>query len=159
DNLSGFVDNDAQPAVIVAAAAVYIGVWLFLAGGIIDRYARDRAIGAHGFFSAAGVFFFRFLPLAIVMAIAYGLVFGVLHLWLFGSVYTKFTRDLTVERTAFVIRLGLYAVFGAALAICNIVFDYAKVRAVVEDRRSMLGALAAGLRFIRRNAGAVAGLF
>src|SRR5439155_19715567 len=41
DNLSAFVDAAARPAVIVAAAAAYILVWLFLAGGIIDRLARD----------------------------------------------------------------------------------------------------------------------
>jgi hypothetical protein len=39
------------------------------------------------------------------------------------------------------------------------VFDYAKVRAVVEDRRSALGAIGAALGFIRRNAGAAVGLF
>jgi hypothetical protein len=65
-------------------------------------------------------------------------VFGVLHPWLFGSVYVRLTRDLTVERTAFAIRLGLYAVFGAALAVCGIVFDYAKVRAVVGRFHSVL---------------------
>src|SRR5512142_3029630 len=38
DNLSGFLDNEHQPVVIVGAAAAYIVLWLFLAGGIIDRY-------------------------------------------------------------------------------------------------------------------------
>jgi hypothetical protein len=37
-------------------------------------------------------------------------------------------------------------------------FDFAKVRAVVEDRLSMLGALAASARFIRRRPARVAGL-
>jgi hypothetical protein len=32
----------------------------------------------------------------------------------------------------------------------NLVADFAKVRAVVEDRRSMLGAVGASLRFVRR---------
>jgi hypothetical protein len=41
----------------------------------------------------------------------------------------------------------------------NVVFDYAKVRAVVEDRRSMIGAVAASVRFVRRNFAAVAGLY
>ena len=43
--------------------------------------------------------------------------------------------------------------------LVSIVFDYAKVRAVVEDRRSMIGAVAAGGRFARRNATAVAALY
>jgi hypothetical protein len=37
--------------------------------------------------------------------------------------------------------------------------DYAKIRAVVEDRRSMLGALGAGIRFVRRNPGAALGVY
>ena len=85
DNLSAFVDNTARPIVIVGAAAAYVLLWLFLAGGIIDRYARDRATGAHGFFSASGVFFFRFLRLAVVMSLVYGLLFGYVHGWLFDA--------------------------------------------------------------------------
>jgi hypothetical protein len=145
--------------VIVAAAIAYIVLWLFAAGGIIDRYARDRATGAHGFFSASGVFFFRFFRLAIVMFAVYGLLFGYLHPWLFESAYTRLIRDVNVERTAFFIRAGLYLVFGFILAACNLVFDYAKVRAVVEDRRSALGALGSALRFIRRNAAATTALY
>jgi hypothetical protein len=151
DNLSAFIDNTPRPLVIVGAASAYIVLWLFVAGGVIDRYARDRATGAHGFFSASGVFFFRFFRLAIVMFAVYGLLFGYLHRWLFNREYPRLIREISVERTAFFIRAGLYLVFGLVLAACNLVFDYAKVRAVVEDRRSALGALVAAVSFIRRN--------
>jgi hypothetical protein len=56
-------------------------------------------------------------------------------------------------------RLLMYGIFTALLALTTTVFDYAKVRAVVEDRRSMAGALIAGARFIVRNPGRVAGLY
>jgi hypothetical protein len=159
DNLSAFVDNTPRPLVIVGAAGTYVVLWLFVAGGIIDRYARDRATGAHGFFSASGVFFFRFVRLAIVMFAVYGLLFGYLHPWLFGTVYTRLIRNVNVERTAFFIRAGLYLLFGLIVGVCNLVFDYAKVRAVVEDRRSAIGALLSAVRFIRDNLAAAAGLF
>jgi hypothetical protein len=159
DNLSAFVDHTSRPLVIVGAASTYIVLWLFAAGGIIDRYARDRATSAHGFFSASGVFFFRFLRLAISMFAVYGLLFGYLHPWLFGTAYTRLIRDVNVERTAFFIRTGLYLLFGLIFAFCNLVFDYAKVRAVVEDRRSAVGALLSALRFIRHNLAATAGLY
>ncbi len=55
--------------------------------------------------------------------------------------------------------MALYVVFGVLLAASAMVFDYAKVRAVVEDRRSMLSALGAALGFIRRNAAAAIALF
>jgi len=50
-------------------------------------------------------------------------------------------------------------VFVVLLAAVNLVFDFAKVRAVVEDRRSMLVALAASWRFIRRRAAAAIGVY
>jgi len=159
DNLSAFIDNAHRPFAIVAAASVYVVLWLFIGGGIIDRYARDRATRAHGFFAASGVFFFRFLRLAVVMAIAYGFLFGYMHPFLFDRLYPRITRDLTVERTAFFVRVALYSVFGLVLAACNLVFDYAKVRAVVEDRRSALGAIGAALRFVQRNLAAAVTLY
>jgi hypothetical protein len=159
DNMSAFLDRTTQPIVIAFAAATYLGLWMFLAGGIIDRYARDRITRAHGFFAASGVFFFRFLRLGVLMGLAYGLLVRYLHPWFFNTLYPSVTRDLTVERTALLIRAALYALFALCFAACNLLFDYAKVRAVVEDRRSMLGATAAGARFIMRNASAALGLY
>lgn len=159
DNLSSFIDASARPVVVIGAAAAYVIVWLFLAGGIIDRYARDRATGAHGFFAASGGFFFRFLRLAIVMGVVYGFLFGILHPWMFDRLYTRFTRGVNVERTAFLIRASLYLVFLLLLAAANVIFDYAKVRAVVEDRRSVLGAVVAAVHFIRRHASAAIGVY
>jgi hypothetical protein len=159
DNLSAFLDATPRPILIVATGVAYVALWLFVAGGILDRYARDRATGVLGFFSASGVFFFRFLRLGIPMLAAYGVLFGVAHPWLFDRLYPLLTRDVTVERTAFLIRVALYLVFGLLLGACNLVFDYAKVRAVVEDRRSAFGALAAGLRFVRRNPGAAIAVY
>jgi hypothetical protein len=159
DNLSAFLDNAARPVAIVAMASLYIVLWLFLAGGILDRFARDRAIGAHGFFAASGVFFFRFLRLGVVQWFVYAFLFGGMHGWLFDRWYPRLTHEVSVERTAFLIRFALYVAFGIAVAAAALVFDYAKVRAVVEDRRSMLGAIGAAVGFIRRNTAAAAGVF
>jgi hypothetical protein len=159
DNLSAFMDASARPIVVIGAAATYMIVWLFLAGGIIDRYARDRPTGTHGFFSASGGFFFRFVRLAIVMGVVYGLLFGFVHPWMFDRLYTRLVRNVDVERTAFRIRTSLYLVFGLLLAAANMIFDYAKVRAVVEDRRSALGAVTAAVHFVRRYAPAAVGVY
>jgi hypothetical protein len=151
DNLSAFLDNVSSPLVIVGAASASIALWLFLAGGILDRYARDRATRSYGFFGAAGLFFWRFLRLGVVQWLAYAGLFGGVHGYLFDRVFTRVTHEMAVERTAFFVRVALYILFAAILAACSLVFDYAKVRAVVEDRRSMLGAILASLRFVRRN--------
>jgi len=159
DNLSAFIDNTARPVAIVGAASIYILGWLFLAGGIIDRLARDRVTRAHGFFSASGVFFFRFLRLAAAQWIVYAFLFSSMHAWLFSRLYPRIIHDVSVERTAFFVRLSLYLVFGVLVAACSMIFDYAKVRAVVEDRRSMLGAVNAAIGFIRRNSAPAVALF
>jgi hypothetical protein len=159
ENLSAFLDETSRPLVIIGVAAAYIGAWIFLAGGIIDRYARDRATRSYGFFAACGVFFFRFLRLAVVQAVVYGFLFGVMHQWLFDRLYPRMIRDVTVERTAFFARVVLYLVFGLLVAAGTLIFDYAKVRAVVEDRRSVLGAIGSAVAFIQRNYAAVVTLF
>ena len=51
------------------------------------------------------------------------------------------------------------SVFGLLLVVVNVIFDYAKIRIVVEDRRSALGALSAAMRFVWRQLGRVAGLY
>jgi hypothetical protein len=159
DNLSSMADNTAHVTVVAASGVAYVFLWTFLVGGILDRYARGRATRSAGFFAASGVFFFRFLRLAVVAGAAYWLLFGPLHAWLFRSVYPALTREFTGERQTFAIRVALYLVFGASLALVNLLFDYAKVRAVVEDRRSMLGALTAAAGFLRRHPGGVVGLY
>jgi hypothetical protein len=159
DNLSAFMDLASRPAVIIGAAAIYVLLWIFLAGGMIDRFARDRPTRAHGFFAASGVFFFRFLRLGAAQAAVYLLLFGAIHPLLFDRLYPRLIHEVSVERTAFFIRLALYLVFGLLIATSAMIFDYAKVRAVVEDRRSMLGAINAAIGFIRRNRSAAVGLF
>jgi hypothetical protein len=159
DNLSTLLDNDSRPPWILWLGAAYILLWLFLAGGILDRYARNRPTRSYEFFSACGVYFGRFLRLAPIIAATYYALFALVHPFLFNQIYGSLIRDVTVERTAFFYRLALYVIFGGLLVTANVIFDYAKVRAVVEDRRSMIGALTASARFIRRNFSAVAALY
>jgi hypothetical protein len=159
DNISRVLDGERQIVPVSAAAAVYLVAWVFISGGILDRYARQRSTGAHGFFGAAGVFFWRFLRLAAIAGLVYWVLFAYVHRWLLDDAYSRLTRDLAVEREAFFWRVALYALFGALLVAANMTFDYAKIRLVVEDRHSAVGALRAALGFIARHTGRVIGLY
>ena len=150
-NLSGVADAKGLPTVMASVVASQLLVSMFLIGGVLDRLARDRSLGAGAFFAACGVYFVRFLRLGIMAAAVYWVLFVTFHTWLFDAVYPRLTANLTVERTAFFYRLALYAIFAVPVVFANLVFDYAKVRAVVEDRRSMIGAVSAGARFVLRN--------
>lgn len=158
-NLSTFLDGPGVPASLAATILLSLIAWLFLNGGIIDRYARGRRVGSRAFFGACGVFFFRFLRLGVIAGLGYWLLVGPYHALLFSIVNPWLTRETAVERVAFVWRIALYLVWLAPLILLNLTVDYAKVRAVVEDRHSMLGAFVAGWRFVRRHWGHVVSLY
>jgi len=159
DNISGVLDARARIAPIAAALALYLAGWAFLSGGILDRYARQRRIHAHGFFAAAGGYGFRFVRLAAIAGFAYWWLFAYVHPWLLTTQFENLTRGMNVERSAFLVRLILYAVFGVLLVATNLVIDYTKVRIVVEDRHSVLGAITASIRFIRNHPRRVLALY
>jgi hypothetical protein len=158
-NISTIADGGSMNGSIASIVGANMALSMFLLGGVLDRLARDRASVPSAFFAACGVFFFRFLRLGVIAAAVYGALFLWLHPWLFDDLYPSWTRHSTVERDAFVVRLTFYIVFGVLLVAVNVVFDYAKIRMVVEDRRSAIGALTSALRFVRRHPGAAIALY
>lgn len=151
DNLGGLLDNLPMATTIAGATGAWLVLWSFLSGGVLDRYARMRPTRTTGFFAACGTHFWRFLRIGLLSLLAYYTLFGFVHPWLFDDFYPWATRDMTVERSAFVVRLLCYLAFGTFLIVVNLVFDYARIRTVVEDRHSAVGALVAGARFVRRH--------
>ena len=123
---SRFVDAEALNPSVAAAVAVYVGVWMFLWGGILDRFARQRPTRAAAFFGACGVYFGRFVRLAVIVGPIYWVLFRWVHPLLFGTIYDWWTADMTVERDAVMLRAGLYVVFLSAMALVGLVADFAK---------------------------------
>ena len=151
DNTSSVLDARANILPIAAALGFYVAGWAFLSGGILDRYARQRPIRIFGFFGASGVYFFRFLRLALIAGLVYWWLFAFVHPWLFDEQFVNLTRNMSMERTAILVRVLFYVLFGALLIATNVVVDYTKVRIVVEDRHSVVGALVAAIRFVRNH--------
>ncbi len=147
------------PRPLVWAIAIYVGLWLFLSGGILDRLARGRAVRTNAFFGACGTFFFRFLRLGVVIGAAYWLAFRWLRPLLFDTIGGHWTAGQAAEPSILIARAVLYLAFAATLGLISLVSDFAHVRIVVEDRRSALAGLAAAGRFARRRVWRVAGLY
>lgn len=168
-NASDLLDAEAPDARLVGVIAAWLLLWTFLAGGVITRYALagdtagrgavDAALHAKGFFGACGHHLFRLLRLGSIVGLAYVVLFRYVHPLLFDTLGERLTRDLSVERTAFAIRLSLYLIFALLLGAVHLFADAARVRAVVEDRRSVIGAAIAGGRLIAGSWRPIVGLY
>lgn len=159
DNTSALVDVSPRSMVMIASGAGFIVLLWFLTAGIVHRLAADCPIRIGGFLGTCGAFLFRMLRLGLVSTLVYAALFGPFHEWLFGSVLESVTRNMTVERSAFFVRVACYGLFLGLVAMFNLLFDFAKVRLVVEDRRSIVASIAAGGRFIRNRPGLAAGVY
>ena len=112
---------DASAGLRAMLASVVI--WSFAWGGILDRYARNRPTRGRGFFGTCGAHFPALLRLGLVF-LSIDAAIG----W-------------AVAETA-------HAVLAT---IVGMVATFARIRIVVEDRRSALGATLGALRFLWRN--------
>jgi hypothetical protein len=112
--------------------AIRVLFWSFAYGGVLDRFARNRPTRAHGFFAACGAHVLPLIRIALIVALLEASVLALLPPA--GASSPLFN---TLE--------------ALALMIAGAVIAFARIRLVVEDRRSAAGAILAGLRFVRRN--------
>ena len=115
-------------------------------GGILHRYAQNRPMRDGAFHRACGTFFFRLLRLHLLSALILGGSLYVAELMMFNQINLG-------------VMLGFGSLFGLGYIFCDVVLDYAKIRTVVEDRRSMVFAITAGFRFVVRRPGEVVRLY
>lgn len=143
---------------LVGAGIVYALLWAFLMGGLLDRYARpaEKAVRAR-FAQAGGLYFFRFVRLALISAVLYYLVFR-LHGWMFEWLESAM-RDVTRERTVLWASLGVYLLTAFLLTLVHMSFAYAKIATVVENRKVMLLAALRGVGFVFSFPGKAFGLY
>jgi hypothetical protein len=107
--------------------------FMFVSGGVLDRLARNKPTRTAAFFAACGVHFFRFLRLGALLAVPFALL---VRLLIFAMSLPSIVPQILVF-----VAIGVWSAIG----------DYAKVRIVVEDRHSALGALIGSVRFMARH--------
>ncbi len=150
DNLeawwSGDLFADAYPG-IVALGIGYAVLWAFLLGGVLDRLARPgEPLALDRFFAAGGRCFPRFFGLALTSGVAYAAIYQLGRL-LYGWIEDA-SRDVTTEKTVLAWLLAASALVVLLLVVVRMVFDYAKIAAVLEDRPGVFRLAWAGLRFV-----------
>ena len=168
DNLERWWRGDhlSPPPLLVGAGLLYARVWAFLLGGVLERLAwlggkvvaRERAAG---FFAGCGRHFARFVLLALLSAVFYYAVYALARSG-FGRLEDA-TVDVTSERTVLLWVIAGTALVVLLLSLVRVVFDYAKIAVVADDRGGALfGAsrgLAAALRFVAAHPLSTLGLY
>lgn len=147
DNLEAWWSGglfEATPG-LIAAGLGYALLWAFLLGGVLDHLARGRALALDRFAGAGGRYLPRFVGLALLSGVAYFLIYK-LAAWVYRRI-AEASGDVTVERTVFAWVLLAAVLTVALMSVVRMVFDYAKIAAVTEER-SGLASAARGLRFV-----------
>ena len=160
-NLERLLDGElhqVDPAV-VGAGILMVLAWSLLLGGILSRFAHEEEPHSRsGFLARGGLFFWRFLRLSVISGLLYWGIFRGIGQPLHGWIETA-TRDTTVERTVMIYTVLAYALVGLLFLVTQLVLDYARISLVVEERRSVLLALARALGFVKNHHRAVLGLY
>ena len=141
----------------VGTALTGMTLWAFLTGGALDRLARQGWTANAGFLTSCRHHFWPLTRLALLAAGMHWLLYGVLRFRSFAGADAPAGGGIDLPADA--AGTALYWLLGAAGAAVGLVIDYARVRVVVEDRRSAIGAFRAALRFMARRPAAIAGLW
>ena len=151
DSISAVLDGRQPPLPVLGPLVLSIGLWAFLWGGILRRLDAGHAIGVRAFIDAGFQFAPRFIAIAAAAAVCIVVLYLTVHAVLFGPVYRMLVSSGATERDAFLVRVFLYVVFLAPLALVGLVADYARVSAVAGVATSTGQALRAGVAFVRDN--------
>ncbi len=149
-NLETFLDgrlSRLHPTVL-ATGAFFLLFWIFLQGGIIDRYARaGEPHSRERLFSRSSRHFFRMLRLALLSVFGYWVILvyigGGLQSWV-GRLF----RDSTSEGPVVLVTGLIYVLVFVLWWIFSLGIDYAKVALVVERRRSAFFSTLRGFGFV-----------
>lgn len=149
---TGGLPEDLFPPLIALVAAGYVLLNTFLAGGALTVFASEEGFYRPGlFYEGCGRNFWRLFRLLLVSAVFYGIVLAAsAGLNALGkSIWGKGMEERPLVIFGW-FRTGLTVLL---LLVVNMIFDYAKIRLVVEDSRKSWRAAFGSVKLVFRNLG------
>jgi len=126
---------------ILVAALGFFVLSSFLAGGIIAFFHyQGKNSFFRQFFQGCGAYFTRFLRLMLISLIFYCIAFIIF------LIVQLITGAIFAETPLTFIIPGIILIF--LMLFINMLFDYAKIKTVVEDRKGMFRAVFNAIKFI-----------
>ena len=129
---------------------LYLIVYVLLTGGIVATLVSEDKVSLRRLLYTSGRYFFRFVRLFVLLAATMALVV-VGYQFLLADWLETIQKEATTGRAEFLYQCLGVLVLAVAFSLVVMVFDYAKIRTVVDSRRSMFLAVLAALGFsVRR---------
>lgn len=123
----------------------YLAGWMFLLGGLLEALVHRQLFQIGWFVRSCTRYFFRFARLLFIEVCVKGL------LLLLAVTLASSGRGGSISSMR-----PLYLCLSFLLmGMTTVVFTYATIRAITEDRLSMLGSTIAAARFVKRRIGSV----
>lgn len=138
--------NPKRISLLFALGFFYVCIGNFFAGGFIGMYAKDYRMSFNEFFMDSAKYFGKFFRLSLFSLIVYYLFYTYLVDWV-GEAIPQWTQNAPSEAIPFRYYMIVGVLTWLALSFFSMIFDYARIRIVIEDRTSVLAASFAGARF------------
>jgi hypothetical protein len=145
--------GDSLPAIgagLLLAAFLFLGLYVFLNGGIIGRLLdREGRTSLEAFFADCGRYFWRFVRLFLVSLVFLVLTFGVV-LRLLSALISLFIENARTEWTSVILSNLHFLVALLLLSAVHMVFDYARIAVVADREAKVLKSLSHALKFLKK---------
>lgn len=153
DNLQALVEMNVLnfPSLLLIVVILYIILHTFLAGGILSTFNQERQkFTMKRFFEGAGFLFSRFFFLTVLSWILF-LAVGIFLSTGFESIVSNVSRNAISEIKPFYFALASSAIIFLLFLLLQMVFDYARIKIVLEEKRKVLKSAIQALAFALRH--------
>jgi len=153
DNLEALVEMSILnfPPLLLISVILYIILHTFLAGGILSTFNREgQEFTMRRFFEGAGFLFPRFFYLTVLSWIPF-LAVSIFLAAVFESIVSNASRSAISEIKPFYFGLASSAIIFFILLLLQMVFDYARIKIVLEEKRKVIESAVQALAFALRH--------
>jgi hypothetical protein len=145
--------QDAMPAIVgglVVSALLFLGLYVFLNGGIVGRLLdREGRPTVQAFFGDCGRYFGRFVRLFLASVVFLALTFGVV-LRLLSALLNLWIENAWTEWPSVILGNLHFLAALLLLSVVHMVFDYARIAVVADGETKVLRALRLALNFLKK---------
>ena len=147
------------PSIVLIMGLLYIILHTFLAGGILSIFNKKEGKFSMGeFFQGAGSHFFRFF-LLMFLSWFFFILFPFVSFGILGTILENVRENAFSEITPFYLGLVFYLIVLILFLFIQMVFDYGRIKIVLEESRNVMKSALGAFGFVFRHLGSTLGLF